>query len=203
MNLWNRVVISLVAMLVVVGAIVTLLVATGAVDPDFLPGGDTEQAWFYSELNGLDRFSGGGQAIAIVVTIVVALVMLGVLFLEIRSLRRRETLLPISSTPEGALNIEESSVRLLAERTGTSNRNISSLRCRLRTERRPAGGGSASISIECYPRLVLGSNIPEVRDDLQTRIKDVVQQVTGLTVLRVHVVRVRYDRADSSRLVGS
>ena len=203
MDLWNRLFVSLVALVLLAGAIVTLLVAANAVDPDFLPGGAGDQAWFHSELRGVDRFGGTAQAVTIVVTIVVGLVMLAVLFLELISLRGRPALLRISSTSNGDLNIEESSVRLLAERVGSSNRNISSLRCRLRRSRRHTMGGPASIYISCYPRVVLGSNVPQVRDDLQTRIKDAVQQLTGLNVLQVHVVRVRFDRADDSRLLGS
>ncbi len=202
MDLWNRLFVSLVAMFLMAGAIVTLLVAANAVAPDFLPGGSGDQAWFYSELRGVDRFGGAGQTVTIVASIAVGLVMLAVFFLELISLRRKPALLPISSTSNGVLNIEESSVRLLAERVGASNRNVSSLRCRLRKGRRPPVGGPASITISCYPRVVLGSNVPEVRDDLQTRIKDAVQQLTGLNVLQVNVMRVRYDRADDSRLLG-
>ena len=206
MDRWNRIAISLVALLVLVGAIVTLLVAAEAIDPDSLPGGSEEassDAWFYQQLKGVADFSGGGQAITIVVTIVVALAMLPVLLLEVRPIIRRRQTLQISSTVEGALTIDASSVRLLAEKTGISNRNISSLRCRLGVRRRRATGGPASIVISCYPRVILGSNVQEVRDDLQTRVKEAVQQLTGLTVLQVDVVRVRYDRGDSTRLVGS
>ena len=202
MDLWNRLIVSLVALFLLAGAIVTLLVATNAVAPDFLPGGAEDQAWFYSELRGVDRFGGTGQAVTIVVVVVVGLVMLALPFLELISLRSKPALLAISSASHGALNIEESSVRLLAERVGISNRNITSLRCRLRRGRRPPVGGPASITISCYPRMVLGSNVPDMRDDLQTRIKDAVQQLTGLNVLQVNVMRVRYDRDNDSRLLG-
>jgi hypothetical protein len=203
MDRWNRVTISLVALLVLAGAVVTVLVAAEAVDPDLLPGGSGEEAWFYDELKGVEGFTGGGQAATIAISIVVGLAALVLLFLEAWPLRRREALLPISSGPNGALNIEASSVRLLAERTGISNRNISSLRCRLGVRRRPTTGGPASIVIACFPRLVLGTDVQEIRDDLQTRIKDTVQRLTGLAVLQVNVVRVRYDRGDDTRLMGS
>jgi hypothetical protein len=206
MDFWNRVITSLVAVLVVVAAIVTLLVAAEAVSPDFLPGGSAGQpsdAWFHPQLKGVADFSGDAQVITMVVLIVVAVAMVGLLLLEFRRLRRREAMLLISSTPDGALSIEVSSVRLLAERTGIANRNISSLRCRLRMRKRPPPGGPASIIIVCYPRVILGTNVQEVRDDLQTRIKDTVQGLTGLNVLQINVVRVRYDRSDDSRLIGS
>ena len=102
MDLWNRLFVSLVAMFLMAGAIVTLLVAANAVAPDFLPGGSGDQAWFYSELRGVDRLGGAGQTVTIVASIAVGLVMLAVLFLELISLRRKPALLPISSTSSGA-----------------------------------------------------------------------------------------------------
>jgi uncharacterized alkaline shock family protein YloU len=68
--------------------------------------------------------------------------------------------------------------------------------------RRAIAGGPVSIAIACYPRVILGSNVQELGDDLQTRIKQSVEQLTGLTVLEVNVVRVRYDRGDGARLMG-
>ena len=196
----------MVALFLVVAAVVTLLVATEAIDPDFLPGGSVEapsDSWFYEQLNGVADFSGGDQAVTVVVTMAVALAMLLGLFLELRTLRPRERTLPISATHDGILTVEESSVRLLAERTGISNRSISSLRCRIGVRGNPPTGGPASIIIACYPRLILGSDVREVGEDLRTRIKDAVQQLTGLTVLRVNVVRVRYDRNDDKRLISA
>ena len=204
MNGVNRVAISLVALLVVVGAIVTLLVAAEAVDPDFLPGGSAEDSWFYQELKGLADFSGTAQGISIGVSIVVALAALGFFFFNVSSFQfRRPDTLQVSSSADGALTVETNSVRLLAERTGISNRNVSSIRCRLGVRRRPSGAGPASIVIACYPRVVLGSDLQEIRDDLQTRIKEAVQNLTGLAVLQVHLARVRYDKGDDSRLIDS
>ena len=202
MDRWNRATISLISLLVLVAAIITVLAATEAIDSDFLPG-EEEEAWFYAELKGVADFTGGDQAVTIVVAIVVAVVMLGLFLLEVRQLRRCEVRLPVSATPEGFLTIEASSVRLLAERTGIVNRNVSSLRCRLGVRRRPPTGDAASIIIECYPRLLLGTDVQEVRDDLQTRIKNTVQRLTGLIVLQVNIVQVRYDKDSETRLIGS
>ena len=206
MDRWNRIAIVLVALLVLVGTIVTLLVAAEAVDHDFLPGGSDDQpeeAWFATELKWVDDFTGTGQTVTIVVILSVAVAMLAVLAFEFGPIVRRQPILQISSTAEGVLTIEAKSVRFLAERTGITNRNITSLHCRLGVRRRPAGGGPASIIIACYPRVILGGDLREVRDDLQTRIKETVQQLTGLTVLQVHVHRVRYDRGGTTRLVGA
>ena len=208
MDRWNRLIVNLGAIFIIVAAVVTLIVATGAVDPWFLPGGGvfapegTEQSatsigWFERELTDLANFGGSAQAISIVVPIVVILLMLVVQVLQFRGLfRRQETLLAVSSTENGTLNIEASSVRLLAERTGSVNRSITALRCRLGVRRGANPLGSASIIIACYPQVLLGTDVQELRDDLQERIKEVVERLTGLTVERINVVRVRYDRTE-------
>lgn len=201
MDRWNRLAVALVATFLVVAAVVTLLAATEATDPDFLPGGSGDESWFYDQLNGLAQFDGRDQGIAIAVSLVVAMAMLVLVIVELSMLRRRGLLLPVSSAAEGSLNIEAGSVRLLAERTGSLNPYVNSLRCALTLRgRRTATGGPASIIIRCYPRLVLGSNVQEVRDDLQTRIKAKVEQLTGITVIQVNVSRVRFDRSDDTRV---
>ena len=133
--------------------------------------------------------------------LIVAIAMVVIVFLEVGLPRRSHPLL-ISSTQEGGLTIEEDSVRYLAERTGANNRSIVSLRCRLRVRGRRSAA-PASLTITCYPRVVLGSDVQEIRDDLQTRIKDTLENLTGLSILQVNVVRVRYERSDSPRLMGA
>ena len=195
------------ALLTLVAAIVVLLVTTEVVDPDFLPGGSAQtpsDAWFYAQLKGIADFGGGDQTITIVVSVAVAVVMLGLLVMTAApGVRRRRGSLQISSDAEGLTSVEVGSVRLLAERTGAVNRSVSSIRCRIGVRRRPVGSGPASIFIACYPRVVLGSDLQEIRDDLQTRIKQAVEKLTGLTVLQVHVVRIKFDKGEDSRLLAA
>ena len=190
MALWNRLAVTLVAAFILVGAVVVLLVSSGAVDSDFLPGGSERDAWFQPQLEDLADYGGTAEGIAIGVSAGIGLLMLAVLFLEIRPLvRRREVLLPISGGDDGNLNIEAGSVRLLAEKTGIANRSVTSLKCRLGVRKGATSGGPASVVIVCQPRLALGSNVQEVGDDLKVRIKETVQRLTGLTVIRVDVTR--------------
>ena len=200
----NRIAISLAALFLFVAAIVTFLVAIKVLAVDFLPGGSAERSdsWFYDQLRDLAGYDGAAKAVTVVVTLLVATVMLAVLFIETVPSRRRQVL-PISITSEGVLTIEASSVTLLAEKTGITNRNVSSLRCRLAVRTRPVSGGPATIVLACYPRIVLGSDVQEIRDDLQTRIKESIQRLTGLNVLRVNVVNVKFDRGDDSRLMAA
>ena len=61
--------------------------------------------------------------------------------------------------------------------------------------------GPARIVIYCYPLIVLGADVQEVRDDLQARIKEVVERLSGLEVERVNVTRARYDQGQEDRLI--
>ena len=200
----NRIAVSLTALFLLVAAVVTFLVAIGVLATDFLPGGSVDRpsdSWFNDQLRDLAGYDGAAKAVTVVVTLLVVAAMLAVLFIETVPSRRRQ-ILPISMTSEGALTIEASSVTLLAERTGITNRNVSALRCRLVVRTRPISG-PASIVLACYPRVILGSDLQEIRDDLQTRIKESVQQLTGLNVLRVNVVNVKFGRGDDSRLMAT
>ena len=207
MGLWNRLAVSLVSLFLIIAAVVTLLVATEAVPPDFLPGGVvgdglvSEESWFQSELEDLASYEGSARVISMAISIAVAAVMLLVLLAEWRVGQKTMSLL-ISVTGEGGLSIEEDSVRYLAERTGQSNRNVTRLRCGVRIQGR-RNVAPARVIITCYPRVVLGSNVQEIRDDLQQRVKDSVESLTGLLVDRVDVARVRYERSDSSKLMGA
>ena len=207
MGLWNRLAVSLVSLFLVIAAVVTLLVATEAVPPDFLPGGVvadglvSEESWFQSELEDLTSYEGSARVISMAISIAVAAVMLLVLLAEWRVGQKTMSLL-ISVTGEGGLSIEEDSVRYLAERTGQSNRNVTRLRCGVRIQGR-RNVAPARVIITCYPRVILGSNVQEIRDDLQQRVKDSVESLTGLLVDRVDVARVRYERGDSSKLMGA
>ena len=204
MNSLNRLIVVLFAAVLIAGSLVTILVASEALDPDFLPGGDESiagDAWFEPQLQGLVDASDGEKTAAITLSIIVAIVMTGLVLVELIPSRRRESL-QIASTMQGLSTIDASSIELLAERTGLSNRSVTSLKCRIRVKGK-FGTGPARIIINCYPKLILGSNAQEVRDDLQARIAQSVQQLTGLTVLQVNVVRVRYERGETSRLMGA
>ncbi len=213
MNFWNRLLVSLLAMLTIVVALLLVLVATGPVGPDLLPGSGND-SWFYPQLNNLSTFDGGGMAATIVICAGVALAMLLLLHAELRIIGGQEVLLPVSRSPRipaggesrgqaaGIVNVEASSVRLLAERIGVANRDVESLRCRLVVRSKPVDC-PASIEVRCYPSLRIGSHLPEVSADLRSRIHETVERLTGLTVTEVNVVRVRYTSDDETSVVIS
>lgn len=199
---WNRAIVAFVALFVLTGAIIVLLVTADAIAPDFLPGGSGDPStgsWFQPQLESLADLTGGDQIVPIAISFIVILAMLRLATIEVRSERRSRALM-VSSGQEGDLTIEEESVRYLAERTGRTNSQITSLRCRLRV-RGKRSATPASIEISCYPRVALGTDVQQIRDDLQSRVKDTVGKLTGLTILRVNVARVKYERNDNVRLM--
>ncbi len=199
----NRLLVLLVAVLVLVSAVVVCLAVTRALDPDFLPGGSGSSSWFYDQLDGLAGFKGASYNVTLGVGIGVSVAMLGFMLLEASPLFRRRRPLLIENAPEGGSTIDIDSVRLLAERTGIVNRNVNSLRCKVKLRRGGRRGvGPSRVTITCYPRLVLGSSTQEISDDLQTRIKEAVERLTGLVVMLVDV-HCKFDRGEEGRLIAS
>ncbi len=213
MEAWNRIVITLLTILVIAAAGLVALVTAGYVDPDFLRGSG-EDAWFFQQMNGLAGYEGSTQGIVIGICVGVIGVMLILLQLELHTARKHEVLLPISSAQyvapsddspgqaAGIVNMEASSVRLLAERTGSANREVHDLRCRLAVRSKPPNG-PARIVIGCYPRLRMGSDVQEVSSDIRSRIHETVEQLTGLQVVAVNVVRIRYSKSEEDNILIS
>ena len=217
----NRLLVSLAAIAVIALFVVAILVVTGALDYRFLPWGHTGtegygdygallgvieseayNAWFESELRGLALLGQPWKAISIAAALVGIGLMLLFLAFQVRGGgRRRETPLLISSTDLGLLSVDPASIRTLVEHTGTANRSVVDLRCRLSVRRKTPPGGPDRITISCQPRLEMGADLREVRDDVQSRVKEMVERLTGLEVDRVHITRVRYERLPDHRLI--
>ena len=242
MNSINRLLVSLVALFLVVSAVVTALVAAGALDYRFLPGEralydvsggwfayaaldesvpyevsgesapynisgelfpyDISGSWFESELRGLAELGWVGKTVSIASALAVIALALVLLALQVKAgMQRGARPLLVSSSELGVFNIDPASVRLLAETTGAYNRNVVDLRCNIHLPRKTVPPGPARIVIYCHPLIVLGADVQEVRDDLQARIKEVVERLSGLEVERVNVTRARYDQGQEDRLI--
>ena len=202
----NRLIVSLAAIVVIALAVVVILVTVGVLEYWFLPWDLTEtesaSSLFGLELRWLAQLGLLGQTISVAASLAVIVLMLGLLAFEtMGATRRRETPLLISSTGLGLLSVEPASIRTLVEHTGSANRSVFDLRCRLNVRRKTPPGGPDHIIISCQPNLEMGADLTEVRDDLQARVKEVVERLTGLAVERVHITRVRYERLPEHRLI--
>jgi hypothetical protein len=186
MSVFNRLVVVIIAVVILGGAVTTLLVAAGAVAPDVLPFG-----WFQSQLVMVADATGGGLAAIIALGVVIALGMIGLLYVELVPSGMPASLL-ISSGENGIITIDAASVCVLAEHTAANARGVHRARCRLKQ----SGGG---LLISCQVSLALGSGILEIGVDLRSRIKEVVEQLTGLSVAQVDI-RTKYEQGKAKRL---
>ena len=175
MDVLNRVIVVIAALIVLAGAVITALVAVELSDPDVLFSG-----WFESQFEEVADASGGEVAGIIAVSVVIALGMVVLLVFELIPMRK-PVLFMLSSTEHGIATIEKDSIRELAENTALSFRNVRDAYCRV------VKNADDLMVIICRVSLTLGTNMPEMTAELQSKIKGAVEELTGLTVLQVNV----------------
>ena len=174
MDILNRFIIVVAAIVVIAGAIMTVLVASEAADPDFLFSG-----WFDSQFQEAADSSGGEVAAIITTCIAIALATAVLLIYEIIPMRRPVKYL-IGSSEQGISTIDRDSIRELVESTAMSFQNVRDVRCKVV---KSTGG----LIISCRSQLSLGTNLSEITSELQSKIKNTVEELTGLTVLQINV----------------
>ena len=186
MSIFNRVVVVLIALVVLAGALITLLTAIGVTEPEVLLYG-----LFASQLRLVADTSGGTAATIIAVSLIIALAMLSLLFFELAPLRSPAPLL-ISSTEKGTTTIDVGSVCILAESAALTVHNVLSCNCSIRE-------GLGGLLISCRASLALGSNVPEAGSGLQSKVKETIEQLIELPVARVDI-STKYDSQKAGRL---
>ncbi len=183
----NRIIAVVASVVVLAGAVIVLLVTAGAVSSGFV-----SIDWLEIPLERASEASGGSLAVIIVVSVILLALALLVLVLEFSS-RGRQDLLLISSGEEGSASVDEGSVRLLAERAASGVSGVREVQCWVRER-------SSGLSISCRALTVMGSNVPELSDEIHKQIKETVSQYTGLPVADVKVT-VRYEKAEGKRVM--
>ena len=181
MNLFNGLLVSLGALASVAVGVLILLVLTQTLSAEILPTDALSQ-----QFAGLSEQSGGALWRDIGVAAAFILVGFAVLALEARALTRTAApgMVLISSDQNGVVRLSIESISQLAQRTAQANREVRSIRCRVRV----APGG---LTINCAAGLRMGSDVPAVTSDIQHDIREVVERLTGLVVIDVPV-RARY-----------
>jgi hypothetical protein len=185
-SVFNRVVVVVISVVILVGAVVTLLVSTGVSNPDILPFG-----WFETQLTGAAAATGGSAAIITIVSGIIALGLLILIIFEFIPIQKAVSLL-ISSNDYGIVTIDRESVCLLAEKTSASFQNVRSAKCSLVE-------GTEGLVISCRPSVALITNIPELSVEVQAKIKEIVEQLTGLAVAQVNI-KAKYETGEARRL---
>ncbi len=181
----KRSVVVTVALIILVGAIISLVVATEISPPDFLPYG-----WFQSPLQDVADATGKQATGIIVISVVITLGMTGVLVFALRF--RKETSFIIGSDEKGITTINESSIRLLAETMGATFRSIDDIKCSV-------AENTGRLVFSCKVSVAIGNDAAQVGSELQTKIKEVVERFTGLRVARINI-KVKYKSGESAQL---
>ncbi len=172
-SVFNRLLAILAALAVLVGAVVTIGVAIQAWPSDILMG------WFQPQLQ-MAADAPVATKVAVIALAAVAVVgMVALLIAEIVPLRE-SVVHTLSVTERGIATIENDSLCLLAERTGETINGVRDVRCYIR-ERQDG------LKIHCQAHIALGANLLEINPEMKTKIRDAIQQLTGLAVARVDV----------------
>lgn len=163
------------ALVVLAGSVITTLVAAEVADPDVLFSG-----WFESQFEGVADSSGGEVVAVLVVSVAIALVMIVLLVSELIPMRKPVVFL-LSSNEHGVATIERNSIRELAEHTALSFRGVRDAGCKV------VKNGEQLMVISCRASVPLGTIMSEITAELQSKIKDTVEEHTGLKVRQVNV----------------
>ena len=181
MNYFNGLLVTLGALASVAVGVLMLLVITDTLAPQAVPVSPLRQ-----QLTSMAQDTGGAWWRDAGIAVGFIIVGLVVLALETRMLSRTATpgMALISSESNGTVRMSIDSIVQLAQRTARANREVRSVRCRVRVT--PAG-----LVIECAVGLRMGSDVPEVTADIQHDIREVIERLTSLTVIDVPI-RARY-----------
>ena len=185
MNVVNRIIVLILALLVLLSGVLVLLIAAGTVVP-----GDLLLLQFESvaEVEGTDLATTNGIAGAMVVFGVLLLIF------ELRTIKTRPQWVLVSAGEEGVVRMALDSIRELVERTGESNRSVRKPKCRVCVT-------SGGLRIRCFANLSMGMEVPKVSAELQESINDIVQRMTGLAVVDV-AVKAKYRNDEDLSLVA-
>ena len=172
-SVFNRILATLIALATLAGAIITIGVALQAWPPDILLG------WFQPQLQWAATAPGATRVAIIAMAAVAAVGMLALLLAELIPLRE-DIIHTLSVSEMGTATIENDSLCLLAERTGETIHDVRDVRCMIRE--RPDG-----LRVRCHADVALGANLLEINPAMKTKIRETLQQLTGLAVGRVDI----------------
>jgi len=182
---FNRIVVTLAALLALAAAVITIGVATQAWPPDILLG------WFQPQLQMAAESSGGMQVAVVALSVVVIVGMAALLIAELIPLRATQVH-TLSTGDRGTATIENESLCLLAERTGESIHGVNDVQCFIRE-------AETGLHVLCRGHVVLGTNLLEVNPEMRDKVRESLQQLTGLAVSQVDV-RFKYQSDKRSRV---
>lgn len=180
MNAFNRIVMILLDLLLLCGAVLVLLITFGAVTvAQILPRAYTETAlgqWLAS----FAHMAPTETLITTVVALILIVLCLALLIAELRPERRTRTI-TIRDDGLGVVTVRAESVRALIAYVTSRIPEVLQLQPEIDST-------SSGLRIRCRAALSSEANIPQVSTELQSRIKEAVEQHLGMKVADVAVM---------------
>jgi hypothetical protein len=175
-NVFNRLLIILLALLLLIAVGAVLLVVLGLIRPEQI----APTPWFADRLVPFTQLDPTSRNWAVGISIVVFLVGLLLLFLELRPGPREEPRITLKQDGLGRVTVARAGVRELVDRE--AGRVAGVMEVRSRVEEDPAG-----LRILCRISVDPTGSVPEMTQELQERLKAVVEHHLGRPVADVSV----------------
>lgn len=177
MNIFNRLIVILVDLALIIGAVLILLITFGAVQPaQVLPGGlagSLVGQW----LTSFTMMQPDATLITTISAIVIILVGLLLLIYELRPTPRQRTI-TIRNDGLGNVTVRTESVRDLILYTAAQIPDVLQVQPHVKTT-------SQGLHVHCRTAVTPDASIPQVGAEMQARIKSAVEQHLGLKVADV------------------
>ncbi|MFW6055758.1 MAG: hypothetical protein ACOC9B_00400 [Chloroflexota bacterium] len=170
---FNRLTVIFLALAILAGAIITVGVALHLWSADILLG------WFEPQLE-LAADSPFSTTVAIVaLSAIVGTAMIGLLIAEAVP-PATNIVHTLSVTDEGTASIDNESLCLLAERTAETVHGVNDVHCYIRER-------NNGLVVRGRAMVALGANLLEITPELNSRIREGIEQLTGLKVETVNI----------------
>ncbi len=179
MNLFNRIVVLLLILLTLGGAGLVLALMYGLLAPQQIPAAvaTTPLGQWLASFAQLEQTA---RVVATVVAALVILLMLWLLYLELRPSRRRDDTIVVRNGPLGPVTFRKDSIRDLVLYVTSTIPNVLQVHPRISTR----GDG---VDVRCRAALTPEADAAQTGAELQERIRTALEQRLGLRVENIDV----------------
>jgi hypothetical protein len=176
-DLFNRLLIIVLAVAVLAAAGAVLLITLGVMQPTQVAPAGT---WLVDRLVPLTELDSTSRALALGVSAALIVLALLLLFLELRRGARAARQITLKEDALGRVTVTLDEVRRLADSEAGRVRGVTSARSRVAKDQ-------PGLRISCRVSVDPASSIPDMSQELQERLKAAVEHHVGLAVTQVSV----------------
>ena len=182
MNVLNRFLVILFDLAIIAAAIALVLIAARVVSPEQIvpSGNDVISAWLITKLHAFDSLQSWSRVQGAVICALVILFGLLLLYLESRALWSSEPRLKLKQDNLGQITVTLKGVRDLVNREVSATDGVLEVISKVKPRRR-------GLSIQSQISVAPSVNVSELGNQLQERIKTVIENHLSYPVLGVSV----------------